>query len=268
MLFDTRSLKQQILTDSGRNGAAALLSARFSATDGKVGTLRPGVLTAPRTLTVVVIDPFDVVYAGIKTWFSEERSPIATIAGHFRNIADFLAAATDDYSPDTSADVLLVGLATDEPGADFVALRELCATACPVVVYSHVTDHDVIRTALESGAVTYLVKSEGREHLLEAVRAAATDTPYVGPAMAAALGAAPDTLRPVLAPREQEVLIAWFQTDSKDLVAQQLFLAPSTVRTHLQRIRAKYAAVGRPASTKAALVARAIQDRIIDIDDL
>ena len=229
--------------------------------------MTPGVLTAPRTLTVVVIDPFDVVYAGIKTWFSEERSPIATIAGHFRSIAEFLAA-DDDSGGTTDADVLLVGLATDEQGTDFVALRELSTTARPLVVYSHETDHDVIRTALDSGAVTYLVKSEGREHLLEAVRAAVTDTPYVGPAMAAALNTAPDTLRPVLAPREQEVLIAWFQTDSKDLVAQQLFLAPSTVRTHLQRIRAKYAAVGRPASTKAALVARAIQDRIIDIDDL
>lgn len=237
-------------------------------TGGRLGSLAPGVLTAPRTLTVVVIDPFDVVYAGIKTWFSEERSPIATIAAHFRSIAEFLAADAGDCATGATADVLLVGFAGDEQGADFVALRELGTTSRPVVVYSHVADCDVIRTALDSGAVTYLVKSEGREHLLEAVRAAVTDTPYIGPAMAAALNTAPDVRRPVLAPREREVLIAWFQTDSKDLVARQLFLAPSTVRTHLQRIRAKYAAVGRPAGTKAALVARAIQDRIIGIDDL
>lgn len=75
-------------------------------------------------------------------------------------------------------------------------------------------------------------------------------------------------LRPDLAPREKEVLIAWFQTDSKDGVARALNIAPTTVRTHLQRVRAKYAAVGRPASTKAALVARALQDGLIDVDDL
>lgn len=74
--------------------------------------------------------------------------------------------------------------------------------------------------------------------------------------------------RPDLAPREKEVLIAWFRTDSKDGVARQLHIAPTTVRTHLQRVRAKYAAVGRPASTKAALVARAIQDGLVEVDDL
>ena len=71
-----------------------------------------------------------------------------------------------------------------------------------------------------------------------------------------------------LAPREKEVLIAWFRTESKDLVARQLQIAPTTVRTHLQRVRAKYAAVGRPATTKAALVARAIQDGIVNVDDI
>lgn len=74
--------------------------------------------------------------------------------------------------------------------------------------------------------------------------------------------------RPELAPREKEVLIAWFRTDSKDGVARQLHIAPTTVRTHLQRVRAKYAAVGRPAPTKAALVARALQDGLIHVDDL
>jgi len=37
---------------------------------------------------------------------------------------------------------------------------------------------------------------------------------------------------------------------------------------HIARVRIKYAEVGRPASTKAALVARALQDRLIDLDDL
>jgi hypothetical protein len=43
---------------------------------------------------------------------------------------------------------------------------------------------------------------------------------------------------------------------------------PTTVHTHLQRVRAKFAAVGRRASTEAALVARALQDGMINVDDL
>ena len=79
---------------------------------------------------------------------------------------------------------------------------------------------------------------------------------------------APARLRPELAPREREVLLAWILHDNKDDVARQLQISPTTVRTHLQRIREKYAAAGRPASTKAALLARAIQDGLVDVNDL
>ncbi|MER7450791.1 LuxR C-terminal-related transcriptional regulator [Nocardia beijingensis] len=74
--------------------------------------------------------------------------------------------------------------------------------------------------------------------------------------------------RPVLSSREIEVLLAWIASDSKVEVGQRLFISLGTVNTHLTRIRDKYAAVGRPAPTKAALVARALQDALIDIDDL
>jgi hypothetical protein len=64
------------------------------------------------------------------------------------------------------------------------------------------------------------------------------------------------------------VLVAWFQTENKEAVGKRLFIEPTTVCTHLQRVRANYAAVGRPAPTKAALIARAIQDGILSVDDL
>ncbi|WP_026917809.1 helix-turn-helix transcriptional regulator [Gordonia shandongensis] len=74
--------------------------------------------------------------------------------------------------------------------------------------------------------------------------------------------------RPTLTDREVEVLRTWLMLDSKPAVAEALFISLGTVNTHLTRIRAKYADLGRPASTKAALVARAIQDDIVDIDEL
>jgi DNA-binding CsgD family transcriptional regulator len=79
---------------------------------------------------------------------------------------------------------------------------------------------------------------------------------------------APVGRRADLAPREKEVLLAWLLNDNKDDVARELKISTTTVRTHLQRIRDKYAAAGRPANTKAALVARAIQDGLIDVNDL
>lgn len=82
-------------------------------------------------------------------------------------------------------------------------------------------------------------------------------------------GAGPSRLaKPELTEREIEVLLAWLRTDSKAQVGRTLYIAPCTVGTHLERIRAKYAAVGRVAATKAALAARAIQDGLVCVYDL
>ncbi|MEZ5210141.1 response regulator transcription factor [Gordonia sp. (in: high G+C Gram-positive bacteria)] len=70
----------------------------------------------------------------------------------------------------------------------------------------------------------------------------------------------PKAPRPVLSEREIEVLLAWLAADSKEEAADSLFISASTVSTHISRIRVKYASVGRPAPTKAHLLARALQD--------
>lgn len=74
--------------------------------------------------------------------------------------------------------------------------------------------------------------------------------------------------RPKLSQREREVLVMWLKQESKTEVGVTLYIAATTVRTHLQRIREKYAAVGRPAPTKLALGIRAIQDGLVSIHDL
>ncbi|MGV9672239.1 MULTISPECIES: LuxR C-terminal-related transcriptional regulator [unclassified Gordonia (in: high G+C Gram-positive bacteria)] len=71
-----------------------------------------------------------------------------------------------------------------------------------------------------------------------------------------------------LTTREVEVLRTWLLVDSKSEAATQLMISVGTVNTHLARIRVKYAEAGRTARTKASLVARAIQDGLVVLDDL
>ncbi|KAF0845275.1 response regulator transcription factor [Nocardia caishijiensis] len=73
---------------------------------------------------------------------------------------------------------------------------------------------------------------------------------------------------PELSPREVEVLIAWIRAETKSEVAKALYISIGTVNTHLARIREKFAAVDRSAPTKAALLARALQDGLIQLDEL
>lgn len=73
--------------------------------------------------------------------------------------------------------------------------------------------------------------------------------------------------RPHLTKRQREIVLAWLKYETKERVAKELFVTPSTVKTHIQRIRQRYADVGRPAGTKFALFIRAVQDGLINIDD-
>lgn len=73
--------------------------------------------------------------------------------------------------------------------------------------------------------------------------------------------------RPLLSKRETEVLRVWLQHDSKADAARSLYVTEATVNTHIIRIRNKYASVDRPARTKMALLARALQDGLVNLDD-
>jgi len=213
---------------------------------------------------MAIIDDHDVVHAGIQAWCMDADPPIELVAS-FLQPSEYFATY-----PEASGDidVVLLDLQIEGNRPDFETLRRLADGDQRVIVYSHITAEEVILTCLDLGAVTYLVKSEGKRHLIEAIHSAHTATPYVGPRMGKAMLSDTTMGRIKLSEREKQVLVAWFQTESKELVAKRLFIAPTTVRTHLQRARAKYANVGRPAPTKSALLARAIEDGILSLNDL
>ena len=64
---------------------------------------------------------------------------------------------------------------------------------------------------------------------------------------------------PVLSPREREVLKLIASGRSIPAIAQELYLAPSTVKTHVQRLYEKLGV-----SDRAAAVAEAMRRRILD----
>ncbi|WP_243747919.1 DNA-binding response regulator [Mycolicibacterium sp. CBMA 226] len=213
---------------------------------------------------IAVVDDHDIIHTGVAARCARADPPIRVISAHLT--AQSFLANYPQANGTLSAVVLDLELRSRQP--DFDALTAIVDAGHTVVMYSHLENDEIILRCLDIGAVSYLAKSEGQHHLIEAVRAAGTDEPYVGPRMAAAIWADSTVGRPGLTERELEVLNAWFQTESKDVVAQRLHLSPATVKTHLQRIRAKYAAAGRPAPTKAKLVARAVQDGLLNIDEL
>lgn len=72
-----------------------------------------------------------------------------------------------------------------------------------------------------------------------------------------------DSPTPQLTLRELEVINAWLGHGSKAEAAAALYLSENTVRTHITRIRAKYAFLGLDVSTKARLLQQVRADGLI-----
>lgn len=212
-------------------------------------------------ITVVVIDDHPAIISGIRAWCASACPSITVVA------ADSTVQVAWD-GPGRLAQVVIFDLQLDTLTPAYGDLRRLVDDGRQVIVHTLREDRDAALTCLDIGAFTYLTKAEGEAHLIGAVRAAADHLPYLTPALGGTLGTDPRAHRPQLSPREIDVLIQWFHCESKEMVGHKLGLSARTVGSYIDRVRIKYANVGRPAPTKAALVARAIQDGLVSPHDL
>ncbi len=213
------------------------------------------------TTRVVAVDDHPAVLAGIQAWCAAADPPITVVAAGEDPAVAWI-------EPGRSAPVVVLDLQLGGALPAFIELQRLVEASRQVVVYSMREDSETALKCLEIGAFTYLTKAEGHIHLVAAIHAAAAGQPYVSPSLAGALGTDTRSSRPRLTPRERDVLLLWFQCGSKDMVARKLGLSARTVAGYIDRVRIKYANAGRAAPTKAALVARAVQDGLVRLDDL
>jgi DNA-binding NarL/FixJ family response regulator len=216
---------------------------------------------AAATITAVIVDDHVAISAGVRHWCEKAVPPIG--------IVDAGARLADVWTgPGADADVVVFDLELVPGNPDFGELRRLVDSGRRVVVYSQHVDNATAIKCIDLGALAYLTKREGPEHLVPAIRAAAQDHAYTAPCLSGALVADDDSNRPQLSPREMEVLRAWFASASKELVAAKLHITVKTVDTYIARVRVKYANVGRAARTKSELVSRALDDGLITLAEL
>ncbi|WP_346538574.1 response regulator transcription factor [Micromonospora sp. DPT] len=211
-----------------------------------------------RPVGVSIVDDHPVVIDGVRAWLAAE--PRLRVLATGDDPDQVLRDAPD-------ADVVLLDLRLH--GRMVIdKLAELSAAGRRVVVYSEHTDPATMLAALDAGAAAFLAKHEGREHCVATVLAAASDRPYVPPALAGAMVGDPRPDRPALSDKEREALLLWFQSMSKASVARRMRISEHTVKQYVDRARIKYTRAGRPAATKAALLARAIEDGLVRPEEI
>jgi DNA-binding NarL/FixJ family response regulator len=200
-------------------------------------------------LRVLVADDQRVVREGLATIVSS--LPGMEVVALTADGAEAVALAAE-YEPD----VVLMDLRMPVmDGAQATSAIRSRHGATQVVVLTTYADDDSIITALSAGAMGYLTKDATREDIRRALEAAAAGQSVLDPAAQAALvdaaragtsgGLAPATpptpreLPDGLTEREAEVLALLAQGRSNTEIAQQLYVAEATVKTHINRIFAK-----------------------------
>lgn len=205
------------------------------------------------TLRVVVADDHPLMLTGITVRLSVEDD--IEVVATAKTCAD-LVAVTAVHQPDVVlADVSM----TDGSVLDYLAQLAEAAPHARVLLLSATDDPQAVSTALHRGAAGFLSKETDSDNIAAHVRDTARGTTVLDARSAAAVAA--QLRQPegdALSARELEVLRLVAEGLSNPEIGKRLFVAASTVKTHLERAYAKLGV-----NDRAAAVAQAKDRRIL-----
>lgn len=193
-------------------------------------------MTNPETIRVMIVDDHAMV-----------RSGLAVFLRAFDDLELVGEASSGDEVLDLIShlqpDVILMDLVM--PGTDGVTMTRSVRQTFPktqVIALSSFCDEDLVQSALEAGAVGYLMKNTSIDDLASAIRAARVGKPALAPeALRSLIGAAtrPPEVGKDLSDREREVLALMVEGLTNPEIAERLVISYATAKTHVSNILSK-----------------------------
>jgi DNA-binding NarL/FixJ family response regulator len=192
-----------------------------------------------------------------------DREPDMEVVGVAGTVAEAKAMARERL------DVVLMDYRLpDGTGAEATRAIKARWPAARVVMLTAVNDDETVMESIQAGADGYLTKDRAVEEVVSAVRAANAGETLLPRSVILGIAqrvvAARDKtverrqIEP-LTPRELEVLKALSEGLSTPEICERLFIAPNTLRTHVQNIMGKLRV-----HSKLEAVAFAIRNRLVE----
>lgn len=214
-----------------------------------------------KPIRVLLVDDHQLLTGALSRMLASE--PDIQVVGVAGTVAEAKAIARERL------DVVLMDYRLpDGTGADATRAIKARWPAARVVMLTALNDDETILESIQAGADGYLTKDRAVEDVVGAVRAAhAGETllprsVIMGIAQRVAAARDRGTERrqvDPLTPRELEVLRALTEGLSTPEICERLFIAPNTLRTHVQNIMGKLRV-----HSKLEAVAFALRNRLVE----
>ncbi len=208
------------------------------------------------SVSVVIVDDHDAIRFGFKSACAnfnfELLAESATVSQCLESLGNRAPqVAVLDLS-------LADGSSVHENVASFVE------RGIQVLVYSIGDKSTLIRSAVKAGAAAVVTKSQSMEELAQTIFLVAHGVYINNTQTAAAIDSDVEFKDAKLSNRERAVLGLYASGLTQKQIAFELKIAASTVKEHIDRVRSKYADVGRPVTDKTHFLKRAVEDGLIE----
>jgi NarL family two-component system response regulator LiaR len=211
-------------------------------------------MTDTPPIRVMLVDDHDMVRKGLAMFLDTFED--LELVGEASGGHDAVRLA-DTIQPD----VILMDLVM--PDGDGVTATRLIREAHPaiqVIALTSFKEDELVRGALQAGAIGYLLKNATIDELAQAIRAAKSGRPTLAAEAAQVLVRSATRPGPEyrLTEREREVLALLVEGLTNRQIAQRLTLSHSTIKFHVSSILSKLGAASRTEAVSLALQHRLV----------
>ncbi|MGG5252274.1 response regulator [Neobacillus sp. SM06] len=189
-------------------------------------------------IRVVLVDDHEMVRIGVSAYLSAQ--PDIEVAGEASD-----GAKGVELTLELRPDIVLMDLVMD--GMDGIEATKRIIDAWPeakIIIVTSFLDDEKVYPALEAGATSYILKTSKASEIAEAIRAtykgqSVLEPEVTGKMMRKMRQQTQHLPHDELTSRELEILLLMAEGKSNQDIADELFIALKTVKTHVSNILSK-----------------------------